>query len=367
MFMLAWTKGALSFTLTDPAGVDITPSYAAAHPAEVSYGSGGATTETPPWASYTFSNTIPGLWTLSIGALTVPSEGARFMASVYMETDLQLAARADQSLYEIGEAATFTASLSSTSGSIAQTVVEAIITRSGGVTDIVPLADQGNGNYQSTYIIPAVPGFQFASVVATGTYDGEPFSRQVDFTFGVASPYVSLNGQYGARTPDENGDGNFDALLIDVGITATELATITLSADMTSGFVTRTLTAITTTVISPGVQVIPLDFPGRSIHRLRGDGPYTVTNVILEDLSVGGVLADTANDAFVTAPYDHRQFGLRGDVDDSCAVDIEDVISIASAWNTSDFDSVLDINRDGVITIADIMLAAGNWGSSCWE
>jgi hypothetical protein len=43
------------------------------------------------------------------------------------------------------------------------------------------------------------------------------------------------------------------------------------------------------------------------------------------------------------------------------------VISIASAWNTSDFDSVLDINRDGVITIADIMLAAGNWGSSCWE
>ena len=154
--------------------------------------------------------------------------------------------------------------------------------------------------------------------------------------------------------------------MIDVGIAATRATTITLSGALVSAEVTRTLTAITTAVISAGTHVVTLDFPGRSIHRLRGDGPYTLTNVMLEDLSVGGVLADTANNAFVTAPYDHRQFGLRGDVDDSCEVNVEDMVSIATGWNTSGFDPDLDINRDGFVTVADVMLAAGNWGANCW-
>ena len=159
VFMLTWTDGALSFTLTNPSGLVITPAYAATHPAEVSYSSGDATVETPPWASYAFTNTVPGLWTLSIGATSAPPGGASYMASVYMETDLQLAAGADQALYEIGETATFTASLSSTSGGVAGAAVEAIIARSDGVTETIQLADQGNGNYQGTYTVPNAPGF----------------------------------------------------------------------------------------------------------------------------------------------------------------------------------------------------------------
>ena len=121
------------------------------------------------------------------------------MASVYMETDLRLAAGADQSLYEIGETATFTASLSSTSGGVAGAAVEAIIARSDGVTETIQLADQGNGNYQGTYIAPNAPGSLFASVVATGTHGGFSFSRQADLALGVASPYISLSGQYNSH------------------------------------------------------------------------------------------------------------------------------------------------------------------------
>jgi hypothetical protein len=284
-----------------------------------------------------------------------------------METDLQLTAAADQVLYQIGETATFTASLHGAFGAVVGASVEATIARSDGVTDTVPLVNQGNGTYLSPYVIPNAPGSMFASVVATGVSGGESFNRQVDFALSVASPFVSLNGQYGARTPDRNGDGNFDALLVDVGIEATTQVTLTMSAALASPSITSTLTAITTTVVPAGFHTLTLSFPGRSIHRARASGPYTVTDLLLQDFSRGGVVADAANNVYTTQFYDFRQFGLRGDVDDSCEVHIQDVIGIASAWNTSGFDPVLDINRDGVVTIVDVMLAAGNWGASCWQ
>lgn len=56
-----------------------------------------------------------------------------------------------------------------------------------------------------------------------------------------------------------------------------------------------------------------------------------------------------------------------GDVDSSCVVGIADLIAIASAWNSSNFDPDLDLDFDNQMTIAAVMLGAGNWEASCWE
>ena len=73
------------------------------------------------------------------------------------------------------------------------------------------------------------------------------------------------------------------------------------------------------------------------------------------------------NDVYITQSYDYRQFGLLGDVDNSCAVDVMDLIPIASEWSTTDFNPDHDLNGDNQITVADVMLAAGNWEASCWD
>ena len=44
-----------------------------------------------------------------------------------------------------------------------------------------------------------------------------------------------------------------------------------------------------------------------------------------------------------------------------------DLIAIASEWSTTDFNPDHDLNGDNQITVADVMLAAGNWEASCWD
>ena len=63
-------------------------------------------------------------------------------------------------------------------------------------------------------------------------------------------------------------------------------------------------------MLSVGTQEVTLDFDGWDIRRSQINGPYTVTNVYLVDLTVGGIPAQIAEDVWVTAAYDWRDFGF---------------------------------------------------------
>jgi len=60
---------------------------------------------------------------------------------------------------------------------------------------------------------------------------------------------------------------------------------------------------------------------------------------------------------------------LRGDVDGSGAVDIVDIMLVASRWHTAmgdpAYEPIYDLNDDGEIDIVDIMLVAVHWGETC--
>ncbi len=60
---------------------------------------------------------------------------------------------------------------------------------------------------------------------------------------------------------------------------------------------------------------------------------------------------------------------LPGDMDCDCAVDILDIMLVASHWNSSagddDYDPAYDLDGDGDIDIVDIMLVAVHWGEQC--
>ncbi|MGB4801201.1 MAG: hypothetical protein WBV59_00985, partial [Anaerolineae bacterium] len=119
--------------------------------------------------------------------------------------------------------------------------------------------------------------------------------------------------------------------------------------------------------LATGTQTVTLAFPGRDIHRARSSGPYTITNVLLYDLGLGGVLAQTANNVHVTGLYDYRQFGLRGDVDNSCAVDLFDLMAVTMEWGVTMFNPDVDLNRDDLVSVADIILVTSRWNETCWD
>jgi hypothetical protein len=68
LFYLSWLTGTLSFTLTQPSGQVITPTYADAHPDVVTYTMGVGDDALVPFAAYAFTTTLPGVYTMTIGA-----------------------------------------------------------------------------------------------------------------------------------------------------------------------------------------------------------------------------------------------------------------------------------------------------------
>jgi len=177
------------------------------------------------------------------------------------------------------------------------------------VTETLPLNDLGSGVYAATWAVPDAPGYLQATVTATGDDGGTAFTRQVDKLLAIAPHTAQLAGTYADRPEDGDGDDFDDTLALDVGVTASQVGTYTLSADLV---VSDQIVAHAThyTVLASGTQTVTLRFDGWGIRRSRVDGPYTVTHVYLVDLGAGGIPAQTADDVWVTDAYNWQDFGF---------------------------------------------------------
>jgi len=67
LFHLSWLTGTLSLTLTQPNGQVISPAYAGSNPSVVTYMAAPVGPETPAFAAYAFTSTLPGLGSRSGG------------------------------------------------------------------------------------------------------------------------------------------------------------------------------------------------------------------------------------------------------------------------------------------------------------
>jgi pimeloyl-ACP methyl ester carboxylesterase len=308
LFYLSWLTGTLSFTLTQPGGQVITPAYAVAHPDVVTYTAGLGDATTPPFAAYAFTSTLPGLYTMTIQAETVGSAGADYLAFAALETTRTFSAVASASLYQVGQTALFTAALQAPAGGITGATVQAVLVRSDGVTETLLFDDAGAGVYSASWTVPDAPGYLQATFTAIGDDNGAAFTRQVDQLAAIAPHAAQLTGSYADRLEDENGDGFADTLALEVGVTATQVGTYTLSADLVAA--EQTIAHATHYItVAGGMQTITLQFDGQDIYPSRANGPYTVTHVSLIDLEAGGIPAQIADDVWVTAAYKWWDFG----------------------------------------------------------
>lgn len=98
---------------------------------------------------------------------------------------------------------------------------------------------------------------------------------------------------------------------------------------------------------------------GKSVLQFTGEDTSAVLDI--------GVPAQAANNVHLTELYDYRQFGLRGDVDNSCAVDLFDVMAVTVEWGVTTFNPDVDLDLDDRISVRDIMLVTSRWGETCWD
>ena len=239
------------------------------------------------------------------------------------------------------------------------------------MTDTLILADLGGGLYGAGYEIPDAPGHLGLRVTAEGSDGGTPFNRQVDRLLTVGSGAVQLIGPHGDRPEEANGDGRYEALILDVGILASD-GSFAFSADLVDGMGELLAHTMSQEALLAGTQSVALRFDGDLIHDGGRDGPFVLTNLIIADLQTAGVPTVMAEDVWTTAAYDHTEFGrITGDMDGNCVVDVVDIMLVADRWRATigdgNYNQLYDQDRDGDIDIVDIMTVASRWGCACGD
>lgn len=309
LFYLSWVTGTLAFSLTQSDGQVISPAYADTHSDLLTYTTSLGDGTTPPFAAYSFTTTVLGLYTVTITADNVGSEGTDYVTFAALETNRTFSVTTSADLYQASDIAIFTGTLQGPSGGIAGADVQVQLSRMDGVTETLALTDLGGGMYRTTYAVPDVPGYLKATFTAIGDDSGTAFTRQVDRLLAIAPHAAQLAGTYTDWLEDRDGDGFDDTLVLDVGVTATQVGTYTLSADLVASGQT-VAHAVSFATLTNGTQTVTLRFDGWDIRRFQIDGPYTVTHVYLVDLGAGGIPAQIADDVWMTDAYNWQDFGF---------------------------------------------------------
>jgi TolB protein len=309
--MLYWDEGDLAFSLTDPLGNAVDPLSAATDP-NLDYLA--LDTGFGLMAGYQITDTLTGDWSYAIGAgqladtavyrlLTILSEPIAVHGSVPAWSDTNAPV-------------VITATITHDGAALPGGSVTARIKRPDGTTVVLPLHDDGlhrdgaagNGVYGGTFTQTDLGGVYGLLLLAEGVYNGEPYGRSGTAFFTIAPPNARLSPRIDNRGVDAQGNGRYDWLAVDVGLSVTEASTYTVSAELYAGstFIAQARTQL---YLTPGEQTAVLHFAGDKIRAAGLDGPYQVRHLLLLDEATVTLLVETADNVHTTAAYDHRQFG----------------------------------------------------------
>jgi len=246
---------------------------------------------------------VPGDWQLQIVGTDVGSAGAAYVGFVALETSRSLTVSQDNTLYRVGDTATFTATVQGSTGGIAEATVTAALNRPDGITETLTLAEVGGGVYRTNYLVPNTGGRVVMSVLAAGSDGGVPFTRQEERIWTIAPDTAQFSGITTDRGVDADSNGRFESLAVDVRVNVTQPATYTLSARLTQGGVSIASTAVYSEIAAAGVYTLPLSFDGGDIWAAQLNGPYTVADAVLNNISIGSVPVAAVDTLHTTAAY----------------------------------------------------------------
>jgi pimeloyl-ACP methyl ester carboxylesterase len=303
LFYLTWSGDEPTFTLTRPDAQVIDPAYAATHPSEVTYGASLGGASALPYAVYDFTTTQSGIWQLNLTA----SGDVDYQGFAALETERTLTTQTDSSLYQIGDVATITTTLTSAGVGLPGATVTATLTRLDEIVDAVDLIDPENdGTYTGIYSIPDAPGHLGIEITVSGNDNGTAFTRQENLLVSIAPNDLLLTGTYGDQPRDDNANGSYDYLDFTAEVNLTTPGEYAVSAELYAGNQLVTQAGDFFPLVA-GTQTITLPFYGGAIYEAGLDGPYTVKNLYFTPIDIG-ITAQSVENAWTTAAYSYTEF-----------------------------------------------------------
>jgi hypothetical protein len=316
-FVVRGDPAAFDVTLVTPSGTRIDAGSAAEDP-EVTF---ETFTDLGP-ASFTgaaVAEPEPGVWTLEVtGADDASAEGEQFNVTVYAPlvpgVGVILDARLEQSVVAPGQPVTIVATITEDGLPVTDAVVDAVAFRPDGTLgpEIV-LRDEGgqedaaagDGIYTGVLADTDLPGRYDVAVFASRTTPA--FTRQQGLPVTVTQGSTGFSDVITDQGLDADGDGLFEQLVVDVGVSADVAADYRLYGTLTHAPSATTIQQLRVEAsLEPGSGSIPLAFDTAPLTDLVLDGPYLVTGLALEEVATGTVVV--LGPDYTTAAYTIAQF-----------------------------------------------------------
>jgi hypothetical protein len=170
---------------------------------------------------------------------------------------------------------------------------------------------------------PAPPDWsniQSTTVVSTAGSQGVPLFSTATATPEAGTDKVRLGEILGERTLNDDGDGQFDYLVLDATVDVVQPGSYWILAQLGSDHPDVALTGgvMATDMfqvdLEEGEQVINLIFDAYSISHTRVDGPYTLMYFLISDVDepdpsvMVNEALDYKNDSYTTAGYKFNDF-----------------------------------------------------------
>ncbi|MFZ2471241.1 MAG: hypothetical protein WAW52_04790 [Methanothrix sp.] len=122
---------------------------------------------------------------------------------------------------------------------------------------------------------------------------------------------AKLTGSYSDYGSDINGDGLYEYLTVDVGVTVYDPGNYSVLGDLYDGNDKKVVWSLGSGMLPIGSNILHMDFDGKTIERHKFNGSYHLKELelIRGDSAVENLsMEDTVMDATVTHSYDYREF-----------------------------------------------------------
>ncbi|MGC8722526.1 MAG: SBBP repeat-containing protein [Acidobacteriota bacterium] len=239
--------------------------------------------------SFSTLNPAPGAWTLVV---TPGGSGVSFTATAQEDSPFGIRGSLDESAYLPNSTAVLRVDLEGSLKVVPASVTASIYDGYDNLIETVPLYDDGqhddgapgDGAYGALLAAFTSPGSYPVVFTATGSYQGEAFSRLAFATLTVVPSTHLLTGAFALSPVSQSGGGPTDAIQMTAGVNLPAAGSYALSADLLDAgglFVAHASTALTATAagLTTATLVFPLD--GATCSQL--DAPLTVAGLQVLD------------------------------------------------------------------------------------
>ena len=318
-FSVEWDSGSMSFTLEDPLGATVDPAVALVDP-NIDY-SDSTSSVAGSIALYRIQNPASGTWSLNLtaGPDGTP-EGINYVATTTAESDVSIGVGVSPGILELGQTAVIEVTADEQGTHLLGGLVAATARDRDGVAAELACSDDGlapdtslnDGVFTCSYGPLGVSGIHSISIVSSGArMDATPFERNEIATLSVHASGATLAGTYSESTSDDEPDGLFNSLIIDVDVNVTTQAIYDLGAQLEDGSNQLIASAhLQGQDLAVGSHTLALDFDGTTIRNHGVNGQYVVASVTLRRADRDLVPVDGATNAYTTAAYDAAEFQL---------------------------------------------------------